>query len=227
MIAKGGRPGDAPLLVKVGMAWRVPVVPLVAVVLVTGLFALSLAAWIATRGSDEAVSSGSHEGPAASGTTVSPAAAEAAGSRAIALVDGPTPAELGYRLKFLPPRGDGVRAETDRDARMITVFAAPAEAPHVVAHDLAHEIGHALDDVALTAAARREYLARRGEAGARWWPGGAFADYDTGAGDFAEVYALCRAASPQYRSTLAPRPADACALVSGLPTSGGREKLLP
>jgi hypothetical protein len=118
---------------------------------------------------------------------------------------------LGYRVALAPPR-PGIEGDIDRAHHRITLFLSGHEVPHVVAHDLAHEIGHAVDFERLTNADRRAYLARRGRPDAAWWPTGA-SDYGVGAGDFAEVYALCHAASPIFRSTLAPRPADPCAVL--------------
>jgi len=121
-----------------------------------------------------------------------------------------TPQELGYRLRVAGPVA-GLRGNTDNATRTITLFVAPTDAPHVVAHDLAHEIGHALDATRLTAAQRAAYLRGRGVPAAPWLPGAReVSDYRTGAGDFAEVFALCHAASPVYRSRLAVRPQDPC-----------------
>jgi hypothetical protein len=83
---------------------------------------------------------------------------------------------------------------------------------HRVAHDVAHEVGHAYDVSRMTARERRRYLRRRGVPRAPWWPG-AGSDDASGAGDFAEVFALCHAASPDFRSRLAPRPASPCSLL--------------
>lgn len=121
------------------------------------------------------------------------------------------PARVGYEVRFLPGR-DGVRAQADRSSKTISVFLRGEDPAHVVAHDIAHELGHAYDAVALDDAARRAYLERRGVATAPWSPDGP-SDYAVGAGDFAEVFALCHAASPEFRSELAPRPADACELL--------------
>jgi hypothetical protein len=129
--------------------------------------------------------------------------------RAQALVD-VRPAALGFRLRVTGPR-PGVLAETDTGTRVITLHVGAAAVPHLVAHDLAHELGHAFDERRMTAASRAAYLRSRGAETARWWPPNAAADYGTGAGDFAEVFALCHAASPEFRSRLAPRPRDACA----------------
>jgi len=136
------------------------------------------------------------------------AAARAVVARAQRLVS-VTPAQLGYTLRVAGPVA-GLRGQTDTAARTITLFVSPRDAPHVVAHDLAHEIGHAFDARRLTPARRAAYLRGRGVPGAAWFPGRTASDYRSGAGDFAEVFALCHAASPVYRSRLAPRPADPC-----------------
>ena len=134
----------------------------------------------------------------------------AAGREALTFVSARA-APLGYRIRFAQGR-TGVRASTDRDTRTITVFVRPNDLPSLVAHDIAHEIGHAFDDRRMSAASRRAYLRARGVAGATWWPGGR-SDYAVGAGDFAEVFALCHAPNAEFRSTLAPRPDNPCALL--------------
>jgi hypothetical protein len=140
------------------------------------------------------------------------ASARAVVARAQRLVS-VTPAALGYTLRVAGPVA-GLRGQTDPAARTITLFVSPHDAPHVVAHDLAHEIGHAFDARRLTGAQRAAYLRARGVPGARWLPARAtVSDYRSGAGDFAEVFALCHAASPIYRSRLAARPADPCGVL--------------
>jgi len=120
------------------------------------------------------------------------------------------PEQLGYRLRVAGPLA-GVRGRTDTAARTITLFVSPTDAPHRVAHDLGHEIGHAFDASRLSATERAAYLRARGVPSAPWWPDGRASDYRTGAGDFSEVFALCHAASPDFRSRLAGRPQDPCA----------------
>ncbi len=115
-----------------------------------------------------------------------------------------------------------MRGRIDTGARTITLFVAPGSAAHRVAHDLAHEIGHAVDAGRLSAAQRAAWVRARGAAGAAWWPSGEGSDYRSGAGDFAEVFALCHAASPDFRSRLAIRPQDACGL---LPKDARTDKL--
>jgi hypothetical protein len=141
-------------------------------------------------------------------TAADAAAARAVVTRARALVS-VTPEQLGYRLRVAGPL-PGVRGRTDTAARTITLFVSPHDAPHRVAHDLGHEIGHAFDASRLSAAERAAYLRARGVPSADWWPGRRASDYRSGAGDFAEVFALCHAASPDYRSRLAARPQDPC-----------------
>jgi hypothetical protein len=140
---------------------------------------------------------------------------DAAAARATLRATGPLlsvgAGTLGYKVVLAPARA-GFEGNIDRGDRRITLFMDGREAPHRVAHDLAHEIGHAFDFERMTSADRRAYLARRGRPDAPWWPKGA-SDYGVGAGDFAEVFALCHAASPTFRSRLAPRPADPCALL--------------
>jgi hypothetical protein len=137
------------------------------------------------------------------------AAVRAVVSRAERLVT-LTPAELGYTLRVAGPV-PGLRGQTDTAAHTITLFVSPNDTPNVVAHDLGHELGHAFDARMLTGAQRAAYLRARGVPDAPWFPGARASDYRSGAGDFAEVFALCHAASPVYRSRLADRPQDPCA----------------
>jgi hypothetical protein len=120
--------------------------------------------------------------------------------------------KLGYRVVAAPPR-PRVRAQIDRRSRTITVFVSTSDSLHRIAHDVAHELGHAYDDRRMTPALRRGYLQRRGVPGTAWWPRGRFSDLRSGAGDFAEVFALCHAPSPEFRSRLAPKPTDPCGIV--------------
>jgi len=146
-------------------------------------------------------------------------AATTAGDRALRLVTYDVNS-LGYRLSFRPARND-LRGQIDPDAHTITVFVSLHDAPHRVAHDIAHELGHAYDARFMSPAQRAHYLAVRLRPTVPWWPGtraadyvaGAVTDYASGAGDFAEVFALCHAPSPEFRSTMAARPDDPCGLI--------------
>jgi hypothetical protein len=130
------------------------------------------------------------------------------------------PGQIGYHVAFRAGRRD-IRAQIDSDHRSITIYVSPGDALHRVAHDVAHELGHAYDARYLSPQARGRYLQLRGRASSTWFPGFraadytsvALSDYGTGSGDFAEVFALCHSPSPEFRSTLAPVPADPCALI--------------
>jgi hypothetical protein len=194
---------------------------------------LALAAWAGVvlaqspRWSGEKAAE-AQEGPLAEGVQAGWAAddavgaAAADGARAGAPADGAIdralplisfdPRSLGHHIRVAPAR-PGVRAELDRRTRTITLFARASDPPHRWAHDLAHELGHAFDDLRMTAADRREYLSQRGRPGAQWAAAPGASDYATGAGDFAEVFALCHAASPDFRSRLASRPEDPCTVL--------------
>jgi hypothetical protein len=142
----------------------------------------------------------------------SPHARDAAGQTALALVS-VQPQDVGYSIVFAPARPD-LRGQVDPALRRITVFLNPADASHRVAHDIAHELGHAFDSRYLDDTLRHGWLEARGKPDAAWWPGRQMSDYNTGAGDYAEVFALCHAPSPEFRSRLAARPTDACALLA-------------
>lgn len=139
-----------------------------------------------------------------------PAERARVGADALALVRF-DPGELGYAVRFEPGRA-GVRAQVDRSSQTISVYLRRGDLPHVVAHDIAHELGHAYDQSRMDDAGRAAYLSRRGVPTAAWLPAGG-SDYAVGAGDFAEVFALCNAASPDFRSELAPRPENPCELL--------------
>jgi hypothetical protein len=157
-----------------------------------------------------AITRGGSDGTSGVRPVTDPAALEARGREALALV-GFDANRLGYTVRFAPGR-PGVRAQVDGAGTTISVFLRDGDAPHVVAHDIAHELGHAFDQTQLTDAGRRDYLARRGVPEATWLPT-SDSDYGVGAGDFAEVFSLCHAASPDFRGTLAPRPENACELL--------------
>jgi hypothetical protein len=136
------------------------------------------------------------------------------GRRALGLVNYPW-RRLGYRLVFAPGRV-GVRAKTDIARRTITIYVRKTDKPERIAHDIAHELGHAYDARYLKPRDRHAYVVLRHRPHAEWWPTAAGSDYASGAGDFAEVFALCHASSREFRSTLSPRPAHPCALLSRL-----------
>lgn len=191
---------------------RVPAVGLAAVVAIAAAAALGVAS-----------PGGGAAAPAPRPATLSPAdasAARAVVARARTMVSA-APEALGYRLVVAGPV-PGLRGQTDTAARTITLFVAPDDAPAAVAHDLGHEIGHAFDATRVTDPQRAAYLRARGASRATWYPGHGASDLRSGAGDFAEVFALCHSVSPVFRSRLAARPADPCGV---LPTAARTAKL--
>ena len=145
----------------------------------------------------------------------------ARGRRALALVSYRW-RRLGYRIVFAPAKV-GVRATTDTRRHTITVYVRTTDTPQRIAHDIAHELGHAYDARFLRPRDHRAYLGLRRRPRATWWPTAPGSDYASGAGDFAEVFALCHAPSKEFRSTLAPRPKHPCALIAAVtPRKGNR-----
>lgn len=189
--------------------------PLVSLLALAAVAALALVIAVASSGSSKPASRGAARNLPATANAhpeTSAAARRADLRRALPLVN-VSARTVGYRVVLAPRRDPLLRALTDTSAHTITLYMATGDAPHRVAHDLAHEIGHAFDSARLTDAQRRAYLARRGVPRAAWWPTNRRSDYAVGAGDFAEVFALCHAASPEFRSRLAARPVDACAIL--------------
>lgn len=77
------------------------------------------------------------------------------------------------------------------DERRIEIYVRGDQTPREVAEVLAHELGHALDVTVLDGDQRRRWLAARGLDGLDWWPPeGARSDFASGAGDWAEAFAM-------------------------------------
>lgn len=75
---------------------------------------------------------------------------------------------------------------------------------------LAHELGHAVDLTYGGPARRASYLSVRGlPASSARWPCATCPDFASGAGDFAEVFAVWLVVSRDFRSRLAGRPGPA------------------
>lgn len=118
--------------------------------------------------------------------------------------------ELGYDLRFQVHRGGDLLGLTDAAAKTITVFVRPQQSELSLRVTLAHELGHALDFETGSAAQRAQYLELRGlPADTPWYPCDGCADYASGAGDWAEVFAYWLAGAGDFRSELAGPPDDA------------------
>jgi hypothetical protein len=139
------------------------------------------------------------------------ARAESEGERrdaALALIQFPWQ-QLQYEIVFLPPR-QGFRAMTIPGKRRIEVYARPQDDIRLIAFDIAHELGHAIDLVHNTDETRRNWLRLRGlDPKTPWFGCNRCSDYKTGAGDFAETFALLLLGPEYFRGRIAPPPATA------------------
>lgn len=123
----------------------------------------------------------------------------------LSLIRYPWRSELqGWEIAFLAPRGSA-SGYTWSDERRIEVFVKDGDDADRIARVLAHELGHAVDVTRNTGDERRAWLAER-NAGAEteWWPISGRADFETGAGDFAEVFAQWQVGNDDFRSVVNP-----------------------
>lgn len=125
---------------------------------------------------------------------------------AIAAVWYPWQDELpGWKVEFL--RGTGnIAGYTWSQEQRIEVFVRPGATSADLARIFAHELGHAVDVTKNSGDERRAWLAARGIENAAWWPGNGLADFSTGAGDFAEAFAVWQIGPDDYRGELGPPP---------------------
>jgi hypothetical protein len=127
--------------------------------------------------------------------------------------------QLGWTVQFLPAR-TGYRGMAWPADRRIDVFVRDGQSLDEVAYVIAHELGHAVDLTHGTDERRTAWRQLRGmPAGAGWWACDACTDYATGAGDFAEVFAVSQLGPVDYRSEMGPPP-DAATLTALAPLFG-------
>jgi len=127
--------------------------------------------------------------------------------------------QLGWTVQFLPAR-TGYRGMAWPADRRIDVFVRDGQSLDEVAYVIAHELGHAVDLTHGTDERRTAWRQLRGmPAGAGWWACDACTDYATGAGDFAEVFAVSQLGPVDYRSEIGPPP-DAATLTALAPLFG-------
>jgi hypothetical protein len=112
--------------------------------------------------------------------------------------------ELGWNLRFVPYTG-GLLGLADPATRQITIFVKASSTVQQLRVVLAHEIAHALD-VAVPEQ-RPRYRELRGiSADLPWFSCAYCEDYDSPAGDFAEVFAAWLVGATDFRSRVAPLP---------------------
>ncbi len=129
---------------------------------------------------------------------------------ALDLIRYPWRSELqGWTITFLEPRGRASGYTWSAERRM-EVFISEGDDPERIARVLAHEIGHAIDVTLNSPDERREWLAEREASDAtEWWPGSGRPDFETGAGDFAEVFATTQVGRDDFKSKVNPEIDDA------------------
>lgn len=144
--------------------------------------------------------------PTPAAVTYADATTEAVAARALAGVTWSWRDRLpGWRIEFV--RGQGpVAGFTWSRERRIEVFVRSGDDAAELRRVLAHELGHAVDLTHLTAADRRAWQDLRGTAAAPWWPESGSQDFGTGAGDFAECFAVWLVGGELFRSELGPPP---------------------
>lgn len=110
----------------------------------------------------------------------------------------------GWTIRFLDPR-DQASGYTWSASKRIEVFVSADDDADRVARVLAHELGHAVDVTLNDADQRRGWLIERGApVETAWWPGSGRPDFETGAGDFAEVFAAWQVGPDDFKSRINP-----------------------
>ena len=95
-----------------------------------------------------------------------------------------------WRVEFLGPR-EGLRALTYPSEKRIEIFVRSDDTPETIHRVFAHELGHVIDVELNNDADRARWVEQRNlPADAPWWPSAAAPDFATGAGDFAEAFAV-------------------------------------
>lgn len=122
---------------------------------------------------------------------------------ALDLIRYPWRSELqGWTIAFLQPRTTA-SGYTWSAERRIEVFVDEGDSSERIARVLAHEIGHAIDVTLNDADDRRAWLTERElDQDTQWWPGSGLPDFETGAGDFAEVFAASQVGEEDFKSKL-------------------------
>ncbi len=113
-----------------------------------------------------------------------------------------------WDVQFLGPR-NGIRALTYPSEKRVEIFVRSSDTAATLHRVFAHELGHVIDVELNSAADRDRWLEQRGLSGStRWWPNAESPDFATGAGDFAEAFAVWET-GVTTRSTLAGQPTRA------------------
>lgn len=110
-----------------------------------------------------------------------------------------------WTIEFHPGRDD-LFGLTHTQENRIEIFVRDDQSDLFLQHVIAHELGHAVDVTLNTTAEREQWQSARDINEHDWWPGSGATDFATGAGDFAEAFAVMLTGPDDYRSELGNTP---------------------
>ena len=110
-----------------------------------------------------------------------------------------------WQIRFLTS-DDGAYGYTMTREKRIDIYVRDEQSEELLVHVVAHELGHAVDVALNDGDDRQRWRKARAIEDAPWWPDNRAADFATGAGDFAESFAVWQVGSGSYRSELGPPP---------------------
>jgi len=110
-----------------------------------------------------------------------------------------------WQIEFLEER-DGLRALTFPRLQRIEVYVRDEDTASSLHRVIAHELGHVVDVELNSPTERADWILERGLGDdVDWWPSASAPDFATGAGDFAEAFAVWETGI-QSQSTVAGQP---------------------
>lgn|GEM_PF-5989462 len=112
-----------------------------------------------------------------------------------------------WSIDFKPSR-KGYLGLTEVGAQQIIIYVRPGQSEMSISHVLAHEMGHAVDVSLNSQDDRLAWQNARKINGRPWWPSNAASDYATGAGDFAESFAVWQVGPTYYQGQIASSPSS-------------------
>ncbi len=127
------------------------------------------------------------------------------GYTALALISYPW-RDLGWDISFHEAR-PGLLGLAYEPEKHIYIFVRRNQSLRALAFTIAHEIGHAYDFTNSTRESHNRWLELRGiDRMTRWSGCNGCSDFETPAGDFAEVFAVWQVGPVDFRSRMAPLP---------------------